>query len=89
MDRQADTFISWAARSEKIIWSETTMRRALRSTTRHSEEDITLLIAHLKHTERAQSKIMQKITGEADCCLLKLSKEPITQREEAQFVLEE
>ena len=73
-------------RSEKEIWSEANLRKALRKTTRHSESDLDLLIAHLKYSNRAFYKETDKSD---DLCLLKFSKEPITQKEEATFVLTE
>ena len=52
LDRQADQLVKWAIRSEKTIRSEADIRRQLRKSTTHTEEDIDLLLHHLKHSGR-------------------------------------
>lgn len=52
LDRQADQLLKWAAKCEKAIHSEQSLKRQLRKATQHSEADIELLLVHLKRTNR-------------------------------------
>ena len=50
LDRQAEQILRWANKAEISVISEAEFKRHLRKSTHHSEDDILLLISHLKHS---------------------------------------
>jgi hypothetical protein len=50
LERQADQIVRWANKSEKQLISEAELKRQLRKSTQHTEEDINLLLTHLKYS---------------------------------------
>lgn len=60
LERQADIILKWAAKTERQVLSEADLKRQLRKSTQHSEDDILLLLAHLKHSGKMATESISK-----------------------------
>jgi hypothetical protein len=69
LERQADQLLKWAAKTEKHLHSEASLKRQLRKVTEHSEQDIEMLLVHLKHSGRME---IAEVGDGADMILCKL-----------------
>jgi hypothetical protein len=72
LDRQADQLLKWAAKIENPLHSEASLKRQLRKVTEHSEQDIDMLLVHMKHSGRMEVEAL----GEGPDLLLCKLKSP-------------
>lgn len=70
LNRQANQLIQWASKIEKQLHSEASLKRQLRGSTEHSEEDIELLLAYLHHSGKMA---VVDIGGNSESTLCKLA----------------
>jgi hypothetical protein len=94
LERQADIILKWATKCEKQVLSEADLKRQLRKSTQHSEDDILLLLAHLKHSGKMATETISKAEeNDAELIICKLAnidnKKPvsISLKEKAKFAL--
>lgn len=93
LDRQADQLLIWSSKTEKTIHSEVQLRKQLRKATTYSEEDLDLLMCHLKFTGRIKCEQIGA-TNDPDLMICKLGSvknkvaESLTLKEKAYFALE-
>lgn len=94
LDRQSDQLLKWAAKMEKQIHSEAQLKRQLRQATQHTEEEIEMLLVHMKHTSRM---VVERCGAEddADLVVCKLASpvnkgqvEELSQKDKAEFSLQ-
>lgn len=88
LDRQADQLLNWSSKTERNIHSEAQLRKQLRKATTYSEEDLDLLMCHLKFTGRIKCEQIGA-TNDLDLMICKLGSvknkvaEPLTLKEKA------
>lgn len=93
LDRQADQLLAWASKVEKPILSEAYLKRQLRKTTKHSEDDIQLLFAHMKFTGRLCVHSVNSQEDDPELTMCKLASpaskqcDEISVKEKGQFAL--
>ena len=86
--------LAWASKVEKPILSEAFLKRQLRKTTKHSEDDIQLLFAHMKFTGRLCVHSVNSQEDDPELTLCKLANpaskqcEEISVKEKGQFALQ-
>lgn len=98
LERQADIFVRWVLKRGNLLMSKQELVKHLLNSTNHSEEDIQLLVQHLKHSGRCAFeeidddvlfKFKQTATEDASVhSSTKESSQEISSKEKALFVLE-
>lgn len=95
LKRQADQIVRWANKSEKQLISEADLKRQLRKSTQHTEEDINLLLVHMRFSGKmASANVGNQETIDSELVLCKFAtidstKEvAISVKEKGKFALE-
>ena len=52
LDRQCDIFVRWAVKNQLTTISRATAKLKLQQSTKHTLEDIELLLKHLEHSDK-------------------------------------
>ena len=94
LERQAEYVIRWASKTEQPLHSEADIKRSLRKATHYTEDDIVLLLAHMKHTGKMVVESISKSGQEdSELVLCKIAgidgkKVTISVKEKAKFALD-
>ena len=89
LERQAEQILRWANKAEKQIISEAELKRQLRKSTHHTEDDILLLFAHLKYSGKMAVESFTKDSEERDAELVICKFAQIDSKKEVVITLKE
>lgn len=87
LKRKAESILQWSHQIGKQVFSDRTLRKYL-SQLRHSQTDIDLLLAHLKHTKQLISEEVDLGGSKATMIKLRPESDSLDEKEKAKFILE-